>query len=166
MAADLPLIVLDEVMLPGADTEVGLEPDEVAQLTAAWGDDGGGAPVLVACRAPGHPTPTRLEQRASRDVISGNDHQAIYQASPDGRIENNLIGVQADGETPLGNGWFGIGVASDNTEILDNTIANNSDPNSTFGVRGVVVHSGTGHLISGNRISPSGRLGTCLTSAT
>lgn len=65
MAVEFPLIVLDEVMLPGADTEVGLDPEEASQLAAAWGDAGGGAPVVVGCRAPGHAVPTRLEQRAS-----------------------------------------------------------------------------------------------------
>ena len=63
MPIPLPLIVLDEVMLPSSDTELGLEPEELERLTRAGCD--AGTPVVVACRVPGSARPTRLEQRAS-----------------------------------------------------------------------------------------------------
>ncbi len=63
MSATMPLLVLDEIMLPAAATEVGLDPAELRFLAAAL--DGGCGPVAVATRPPGGSAPTSMEQRAA-----------------------------------------------------------------------------------------------------
>jgi hypothetical protein len=64
MATALPLIVIDEVMLPGPGTELGLEPAEVAFLRA---DFRAGVdlfvPVAIGCRREVARGKTRLERR-------------------------------------------------------------------------------------------------------
>jgi hypothetical protein len=74
----LPLIILDEIMLPGTTTEVGLDDGEARALLARGADETG-TTVAVACRVPGKPAPTRLEQRSS--------------GSPGELLEAVLIGV-------------------------------------------------------------------------
>lgn len=66
MATRLPAILVDEIMLPGATTEIVLEPAEVAFLSR-MGDPDEGAPltVIVAARHPDHSAPTTLEMRSS-----------------------------------------------------------------------------------------------------
>lgn len=60
----LPLIIIDEIMLPGTTTEVGLDESEAQALLARGGGEAG-TMVAVACRVPELPAPTRMEQRAS-----------------------------------------------------------------------------------------------------
>jgi hypothetical protein len=60
----LPLIIIDEIMLPGTTTEVGLDDGEARSLLARGAGEAG-TTVAVACRVPGLPAPTRMEQRAS-----------------------------------------------------------------------------------------------------
>ncbi len=78
MAATLPLIVLDEIMLPGADTEVSLDPDEARFLAPLLEGAGGTAAVVVACRPPNAPRVTAMEKRA--------------QAGPGPLVEAALVG--------------------------------------------------------------------------
>jgi len=65
-------------------------------------------------------------QTVRRNQISGNGSDGIRISSGDAtRVEDNLIGVQADGSTPLGNsdhGVYIVGDANRNTAI-SNTIA-------------------------------------------
>ncbi|MEZ4268160.1 MAG: hypothetical protein R3F39_17495 [Myxococcota bacterium] len=74
----LPLIIIDEIMLPGTTTEVGLDDGEARALMARGADEMG-TTVAVACRVPGAPVPTRMEQRSS--------------GSPGPLMEAVLIGV-------------------------------------------------------------------------
>jgi parallel beta-helix repeat protein len=93
------------------------------------------------------------DNAGERNIISGNLGEfAIYISQTQGGhlIAGNLIGVAADGKTPLGNGGYGIGDDDSNIQIggspvLANTIAN-------YVVSGVVVFSGTGVSIRANSI--------------
>jgi len=104
----------------------------------------------------------------ARNVISGNLSDGIYVAFAQGNlIQGNLIGVAADGATPLGNQSNGVEIGSGsgntiggNTPGAGNLIAHN-------GLRGVVVFSvngdglsqSTGDAILGNSIFANTRLG-------
>jgi hypothetical protein len=89
------------------------------------------------------------------NIISGNaEGMQISNVGPSNSapnlIENNLIGVAADGQTPLGNSFNGISIGqpegfnggSDN-QILSDTIAYN-------GGSGIDIYSGSGNLVSRN----------------
>lgn len=76
------------------------------------------------------------------NVISGNSGVGVALSgmyTDDNTIQNNLIGVGADGSQPLGNGTFGVQVrgGTSNNFIAGNTIAANgtgirvSDPGTT-----------------------------------
>src|SRR5262249_52919899 len=71
-------------------------------------------------------------------------------------VRNNLIGVSADGVSPLQGGAGqirpGIGVASSNNQVTDNRIAFNNGA-------GVEVTFGTGNLIQANAIFRNAGLG-------
>jgi len=71
-------------------------------------------------------------------------------------VSNNLIGVGADGETPLGNASDGVHLYIDasGTMITNNTIANNGE--NGIGLRDT---SGSGNMISANSIFANTLLG-------
>ncbi len=94
------------------------------------------------------------------NLVSGNGVSGI-QLSGGGAVGNtvdgNLIGVQADGMSPLGNSSGGVLVtlSATNNRIgatAPNTVAFN-------GGDGVVVTSGIGNLLTGNSIYGNGALG-------
>lgn len=71
---------------------------------------------------------------AERNVISGNNGRAIILDSLANTVQNNYIGIGADGFTPLGNGNTGIDIINSinfvnigNHHIQDNVIANNKN---------------------------------------
>jgi uncharacterized repeat protein (TIGR01451 family) len=59
------------------------------------------------------------------NVISGNREYGVQMTGLnfDASITHNLIGVAADGTTPLGNGFEGISLYASGTSISENTIA-------------------------------------------
>ena len=72
---------------------------------------------------------------AARNVISGNEYEgiAISQSNSNGNVvENNVIGLQVDGISPLGNGFNAdandrrAGVGIDGSAGTRNTIRRNS----------------------------------------
>jgi len=65
MPRDIPLLILDEVVLPTSETEVGLSDPERHALMQALGPDGGLAGIVA--RPPGAPAPTSLERKAAPD---------------------------------------------------------------------------------------------------
>lgn len=81
------------------------------------------------------------------NLISGNSQDGIliFPDSPRQHIEGNIIGYKADGSTPLGNGLHGIHIQSNDNQILNNLIGNNTRD-------GVRVRKGTGNNIRGNGI--------------
>lgn len=90
------------------------------------------------------------------NLISGNSLEGIivFNASVTGNtIRGNLIGVQADGVTPLGNNDHGIRIDSDasSNTIWENVIANNGDATGEVGIS-VDGSSTTGNLLTGNLI--------------
>jgi hypothetical protein len=92
-----------------------------------------------------------VDNLGERNIISANTYGiAISQTQGGHLIAGNLIGVAADGKTPLGNSGYGISVYDPNVQIggstaLAKTIANN-------GITGVVVFGGTGVSIRANSI--------------
>ncbi len=86
---------------------------------------------------------------AHRNVIAGvngNGVEVINETSDGNTIQNNWIGVSADGSSDLGTDGLFINSGPDNTQILDNVIAS-----STFaGIELDGMSSGT--LIQGNAI--------------
>lgn len=59
-------------------------------------------------------------------VISGNGRSGLFLARGSARVVRNLIGVAADGVTPMPNGASGIFAAGYGVTIEDNVIANNA----------------------------------------
>lgn len=98
------------------------------------------------------------------NVISGNSYYGIAvhgQGTTDNRIEGNLIGLGSDGETPVPNGYSGIGAWDGATRLriggasaaARNYICSNAS-------EGIALMSnpgtpGTGHTIQGNWIGLS-----------
>lgn len=112
-ASTLPLVVLDEVMLPGAATEVGLEPKEARWLEAR--QPGGGAfAVAIGCREPGKKAPTALEQKASGSpgplapavllgegmLLPPDEVDPSPRLALEGATRGRLVSVEPDGD-----GW-------------------------------------------------------------
>jgi CSLREA domain-containing protein len=108
-----------------------------------------------------------------RNVISGNAGLgiSISQSSTGNVIQGNYIGTQADGISPLGNGFHGVQLttnASNNTiggtgvtpgqcDGPCNTIAFNGTPGVAYD--GVRLSSGTGNVVQGNAIFSNEALG-------
>jgi hypothetical protein len=68
MAANHPMIIVDEVLLPGADTEVALDSTELDFLMARSNGDPEVGPVMLAFRMPSSAPMTRLESRRENPV--------------------------------------------------------------------------------------------------
>ena len=102
------------------------------------------------------------------NVISGNGiHASTYgilingSDTSDNRFEGNLIGVGADGVTPLGNTGRGVSIeAGRNTDnaFVDNTIAHSTGPGIVMGSSGD-ADANVRNEISGNSIHDNGGLG-------
>ena len=67
-----------------------------------------------------------------KNVVSGNTRGGIYLEDPDGvTITGNIVGMAADGVTPMGNAWDGIQISQGENHIigggpgLENNIAYN-----------------------------------------
>lgn len=102
----------------------------------------------------------------ARNVISGNGGGGLFLGGgTNNTVQGNLIGVAADGTTPLGNRDVGVAVdgTSDNliggtTAAAANVVAYNGHP--FFGAQGGVrVSSGTGNRLLGNKIFSNMPLG-------
>jgi CSLREA domain-containing protein len=109
----------------------------------------------------------------TRNVISGNAGLgiSISQSSTGNVVQGNYIGTQADGISPLGNGFHGVQLttnASNNTiggtgvtpgqcDGPCNTIAFNGTPGVAYD--GVRLSSGTGNAVQGNAIFSNEALG-------
>lgn len=83
------------------------------------------------------------------NVISGNTHYGVQVSGINfgASLINNLIGVAADGTTPLGNAFDGVSLFSSALSVSENTIAHNLG-------HGIMIF-GLGHVrnsIRGNRI--------------
>ncbi len=100
------------------------------------------------------------------NVISGNNTRGIIiQGATQNVIQGNLVGVQIDGASALGNGWDGVhlglfpqfGTPTGTTiggrdSGAGNTIAFN-------GRQGLLIENGTGTAILGNRIFSNSNMG-------
>lgn len=97
---------------------------------------------------------------AERNVISGNNARGIILDSSQNTVQNNYIGVGADGFTPLGNGTKGIDLINSlNFSITGgHLIADNVVANNKFG--GIYTFAAnkrpTGNKITNNSIFPNG----------
>ena len=97
------------------------------------------------------------------NVISGNAGGGIEFAgdatgSPTGNVvQRNLIGVAADGTTPMPNSGQGIGMSHGNNDI--GGVGGNGNVIAYNASRGIFVASGTGSSILGNSIHDNGGLG-------
>ncbi len=88
------------------------------------------------------------------NLISGNQSAAIWHPVGD-TIEGNLIGVAADGVSPLGNDTGIIIERAAGNRVVGNTIANNGSGIVLLGIRA----TDTGHTIRGNSIYGNSLLG-------
>ena len=94
------------------------------------------------------------------NTISGNTGDGIHIANgTQNVVRGNYIGVASDGTSALGNGGFGLQISTSLNTIGEagglgrgNTIANN-------GSAGIVISSGTGNGVLGNRFYSNGSLG-------
>ncbi len=97
---------------------------------------------------------------AEGNVISGNNGRGVILDSSQNTVQNNLIGVGADGFTPLGNGTKGIELINSLNLVTTgiHLIAGNLIAYNRFG--GITTFSGnkrpTGNKISNNSIFSNG----------
>ncbi|MBP6469585.1 MAG: PKD domain-containing protein [Chloroflexi bacterium] len=99
-----------------------------------------------------------------RNVISANTYDGIRVNMNQATVSDNLIGVAADGTTPLGNGNHGILLTGSDNQIGGtdsgeaNIIAHNGTASAFF--NGVLVsNTALRNTIRGNRIFANSRLG-------
>ena len=95
------------------------------------------------------------------NLLSGNDIGIYLDGATDTLIAGNIIGLAANGKTPLGNstgGIFAINAAQNNqiggaTPALRNVISGNGAPGTSFG-QGIYISdiNSAGNAISGNYI--------------
>ena len=87
------------------------------------------------------------------NVISGNTSFGIQiDPSPGDVIQGNIIGLAADGSTPLGNAGIGIDVLLTSSVTIGGSTAGDGNIISANGGGGIVVEGSTGILIQGNLI--------------
>ena len=111
MATRVPLLIIDEIMLPVATTEVGLDLRESRHLTAALPD--GVGPVAIGAREPGRPAPTALEQHATGPgelvpaallgegcLLEPDERDPVPRLALEGPTRVRVLAVHPDGE-----GW-------------------------------------------------------------
>jgi CSLREA domain-containing protein len=101
---------------------------------------------------------------AARNLISGNASSGIFLGGSGNKVEDNLIGTQKNGTSPLANGGGGVAISGNNNVIggagsAANVIARN-------GSDGVHVFSGTGNRILSNSIYNNVELGIDLSGGT
>ena len=101
----------------------------------------------------------------SGNVISGNSQRGVTiglggfkTVTKENEVRNNLIGTDASGKNPLGNGYEGVfvfgsefNVTSDNV-IRNNVISDNARDQFQFIDGGVLISPADGTLIQGNKI--------------
>jgi hypothetical protein len=97
-----------------------------------------------------------VDAAAEGNLISGNPLFGVLVGGPQTLVDGNLIGTDATGNQPLGNGNDGVNLyrngTGNNSVITANTIAFN-------GANGVGVPAGTGIAIEANSIHDNAGLG-------
>jgi parallel beta-helix repeat protein len=87
-----------------------------------------------------------------RNVISGNERNGIsLESAGPTTVQNNHIGTDAAGETPLANAWSGIQVTGGANHEIGGT-AGSGNLISGNGSNGIELESTTGVIVNGNRI--------------
>ena len=157
---DSPQPLEPALSIAGSDVQVlgnwfGLSDSGTSGGANAAGIDIAGDNNIVGGTAPG-----------AANVLGGQQGRAITVLGNNNQIRGNLIGFEADGTTPLGNGWDGIllgngasgNLIGGDTAASENQIANN-------GHNGVFISgsAGTGNTIARNRIFDNDRRGIVLT---
>lgn len=101
--------------------------------------------------------------RGARNVIAANRGEGVqvYGSNATGNlVQGNLIGVAADGTTPLGNGAAGVLLtASASTTLIGGTADAAGNVIAFNGGGGVIVQSGTGNSLLSNSIFSNTGLG-------
>ncbi|MFM7927761.1 MAG: PA14 domain-containing protein, partial [Pirellula sp.] len=81
-----------------------------------------------------------------RNMISGNSQSGIYaQGTYLLSIEGNSIGLDKDGQNPIGNGFFGLELLGANDTLIKNNIIGSN-------VRGLQIQSANNTVVVGNTI--------------
>lgn len=115
-ATRLPLIVLDEIMLPAAATDLALEPGEVRYLQDRHhAKEGEPFAVAIAMREPGARAPLAIESRAAgpgallgtalvgeATLVPASAEDPLPKVSITSTTRARLLGTDAEGE-----GWIG-----------------------------------------------------------
>jgi hypothetical protein len=89
------------------------------------------------------------------NVISGNGRDGIMISvlCHDNLVQGNLIGTDASGTLPLGNGYIGVALADGaSNNLIGGTVAGAPNTIAFNGNTGVLVDTGTGNAILGNAI--------------
>ncbi len=60
------------------------------------------------------------------NLLSGNLGEGVYVLGNAAHVQSNLIGTDADGLGPLGNGFFGVDVLGADVRVTDNIVSANS----------------------------------------
>jgi len=119
--------------------------DPAPDLTLAVGVNGGGSGTHI-----------------TGNVISANGTGLFLDS--DVVVEDNLIGVAADGRASLGNTERGVSIYGSGNRLARNTIAYTRTTTETYGQGVEIVGNGSGELPMGNRLTENrifgnGRLG-------
>ncbi|MCI0460030.1 MAG: hypothetical protein L0Z62_24015, partial [Gemmataceae bacterium] len=98
-----------------------------------------------------------------RNIISGNRASGVVlmgDGATGNRVQNNLIGTQANGSSALGNSSHGVWLTSSARNNTIGGLADGAGNTIAFnGGDGVYVESGTGNAILSNSIFSNGGLG-------
>jgi uncharacterized protein (TIGR03437 family) len=101
-------------------------------------------------------------EAATRNVIAGNRGEGVSIGSSRSKVQGNLIGVGADGQTPLGNSGNGLGISGSNNLIggVEDGAPNRIAHNGGNGILQATVGApGTNNAVRRNAIFNNGALG-------
>ncbi len=95
------------------------------------------------------------------NLISGNwwSGIALSGGGSDNLIQGNFIGTRAGGAGALGNTNDGIRIFDGSNTTIGGTLGGEGNVIAHNFSRGVAIHSGSGHLVSGNSIHSNGGIG-------
>jgi uncharacterized repeat protein (TIGR01451 family) len=87
-----------------------------------------------------------------RNVISGNLGRGVFLFASSSTVQNNYIGVGANGTTRLGNGSDGVSIFGSDRNVIGGTLSSNRNVISGNGGSGVAIFAANQNMIQGNYI--------------
>ena len=136
-------VTIDGYSQPGTTPNTLAEADDARLLIALDGRNAGLVEGLTS--SGGHATLRGL-------AIGGFSGSGIMLSSADNRVEGCFLGVDAEGATPLGNGWNGVRVASGSNNLVGGVQPAQRNVIASNGAEGVFLNLANGNTVQGNFI--------------